>query len=293
MIDAQSITRALRGKWHRSYGLAFCPAHGNTRTPALSLSNGRDGRLLAHCHAGCAFTDVLDALKGLGLVEGGGTYNPPSADELAALRKAEAAESERKSRHAEACWLEALPIQGTVAEAYLRGRGITCDLPDTLRFHPECWHGPTAKRYPAMIARVDGVDVFAIHRTYLNGIGGKADIPSNKMMLGPCAGGAVRLLVSNGPLVVCEGIETGLSLLSGLLDGPHSVLAALSTSGINGLSLPPRPGKLVIAADGDPPGREAANALARSAHALGWQVSLMTAPEGQDWNDILQGEVAA
>ena len=24
----------------------------------------------------------------------------------------------------------------------------------TLRFHPSCWHGPTARHYPAMVARV-------------------------------------------------------------------------------------------------------------------------------------------
>ena len=103
----------------------------------------------------------------------------------------------------------------------------------------------------------------------------------------------MRLSEAIGPLVVCEGIETGLSLLSGLMDGRHGVWAALSTSGIKGLSLPPRPGKLIIAADGDEPGREAAQTLARSAHALGWEVSLMPAPERLDWNDVLQGGVAA
>ena len=181
-------------------------------------------------------------------------------------------------------------MAGSHGERYLLGRGITCALPDTLRWLPDTYHGPSGAYCGAMVANVQPTG--GIHRTFFTKQGDRLS-KSAKMMLGPCSGGAVRLSEAIGPLVVCEGIETGLSLLSGLLDGPHSVLAALSTSGINGLSLPPRPGKLVIAADGDPPGREAANALARSAHALGWQVSLMTAPEGQDWNDILQGEVAA
>ena len=50
MADAETLARALGGKWFGTYGLAFCPAHDNTRTPALSVCNGRDGRLLAHCH---------------------------------------------------------------------------------------------------------------------------------------------------------------------------------------------------------------------------------------------------
>jgi hypothetical protein len=58
--------------------------------------------------------------------------------------------------------------------------------------------------------------------------------------------------------VVCAGIETGLSLLPDLLDGPCSVWAALSTSGIKSLNLPSNPGALIIATYGDEPGKEAA-----------------------------------
>ena len=94
-------------------------------------------------------------------------------------------------------------------------------------------------------------------------------------------------------MVVGEGIETALSLASGLLRGPATIWAALSTSGMRGLHLPTKPGRLIIAADGDKPGHDAAHALATRAHGLGWQVSLLPAPEGRDWNDILQGKVAA
>ncbi len=37
-----------------------CPAHDDT-TPSLSISRGREGRVLLHCHAGCAAGDVLRA----------------------------------------------------------------------------------------------------------------------------------------------------------------------------------------------------------------------------------------
>ena len=55
------------------------------------------------------------------------------------------------------------------------------------------------------------------------------------------------------------------------------------------LKLPPKPrsGSLIIATDGDASGREAGAALADRAHALGWKVSIMAAPDGQDFNDVL------
>ena len=87
--------------------------------------------------------------------------------------------------------------------------------------------------------------------------------------------------------MVAEGIETALSLASGLLDAPATVWAALSTCGMRGLRLPPAPGRLTIASDGDDAGRAAAQALATRAHGLGWQVELLPAPEGCDWNDVL------
>jgi hypothetical protein len=52
-----------------------------------------------------------------------------------------------------------------MAESYLRKRGITCPLPMTLRFHPNCWHHATRQRLPAMLALVERSDSFAIHRT--------------------------------------------------------------------------------------------------------------------------------
>jgi hypothetical protein len=143
---------------------------------------------------------------------------------------------------------------------------------------------------------VADVSTGGIHRTFFDKTGGR--IRGNaKMMQGPCAGGAVALSEGSGPLVACEGIETGLSLLCGLLEGPAVVLAALSTSGLRALHLPPDPGPyagaLIVAADGDAPGRGAATALAERAYCLGWQVSLLNAPDGQDWNDVLQGGKAA
>ena len=47
------------------------------------------------------------------------------------------------------------------------------------------------------------------------------------------------------------------------------------------------PTHLTIAADGDQPGFAAALRLAERASRLGWEVALLAAPEGHDWNDVL------
>ncbi|PWG18064.1 DUF7146 domain-containing protein [Salibaculum griseiflavum] len=293
-MNAKELTRELTGRWYRHQGAAPCPVCQPERRRdqnALSVSDGAGGSLLLHCHkSGCTFADIL-AAAGIRA----GEYSPPDPEIIAQRKREERAQAEKRSRQARAIWQEALPIGGTLAETYLRGRAIKCDLPNTLRFHPECWHGKTSKRHPALVARIEGADGCAVHRTYLRPDGlGKAEIEPAKAMLGTVAGGAVRLTDAHGPLVVAEGIETALSLASGLLGRPAKVWAALSTSGIQGLRLPSQPGRLTIAPDGDTAGRKAAHALAERAQGLGWQVSLLPAPDGHDWNDILtmKGEVA-
>ena len=292
-MDAREVTKALGGKWHGRYGTAPCPvcqSEGRKGQDALTLADGRAG-LLAHCKkSACSFADILAAA---GIAPG--DYTPPDPATIAQRETDRRAEAAKRARQAERCWQEAQPIAGTLAECYLRGRGITCPLPDTLRFHPSCWHGATASRHPALVALVEGGDGFALHRTYLRPDGtGKAALAPDRAMLGCCAGGAVRLTEAPGPLAVAEGIETALSLACGLLRRPATIWATLSTSGMRGLRLPDEPGRLTIASDGDTAGREAAHALAERAHAAGWAVSLLPAPQNHDWNDILQmkGEAA-
>lgn len=70
------------------------------------------------------------------------------------------------------------PIAGTIAQAYLRKRGIT-DLRDTdsLHFHPKCYYrpmdtGPT-ETWPAMVASVTDLmgRITGAHRTWLDRAG--------------------------------------------------------------------------------------------------------------------------
>ena len=294
MTDAREVTLNLVVKWYRRYGVAPCPVCQSGRHKAqnaLTIADGQNGRLVLDCKkSACAFLDILAAA---GVTSG--SYVSSGPETLAKREAKKLKEAEKRAAQARTIWSEALPIDGTIAETYLHGRGITCHLPKSLRFQPSCWHAATAKRYPAMVAAVQGNKLAAVHRTYLRPDGsGKADVEAPKMMLGAVMGASVRLAEGLGALVVCEGIETALSLSSGLMREPAAIWAALSTSGMRKLSLPSQVGLLTIAPDGDKAGREAANVLADRATSLGWQVSLLFAPEGLDWNNVLvmKGEAA-
>jgi len=286
MSAARELTLSLYGKWYGNHGSAPCPVcQPDRRKDQHGLSvKAEAGRLLIWCHkTGCDFRDVLDAA---GIVRDAPNLAPVVAPQAEAQR---AAYDAAKREQARRIWGHAGQICGTKGEAYLRGRGITCPLPPSLRWSVDLFHGPSGRYLSAMVA---SVSTGGVHRTFFENAGGRIE-GNAKMMLGPCAGGAVALSEAQGALVACEGIETGLSLLSGLLDAPASVWAALSTSGVRALDLPPTPGRLILAPDGDAPGMAAAEVLGNRAYALGWQVYMMAPPEGKDWNDVLQSGVAA
>ena len=126
-----------------------------------------------------------------------------------------------------------------------------------------------------------------IHRTYLARDGqGKAPIHPNKMMLGRCRSGAIRLAPAGNPLMIGEGIETCLAAMqaTGL-----SAWAALSTSGLRTLELPADVKDIVILADGDEPGEAAAVKAGDRWRHEGRRVRIARPPMGTDFNDILRG----
>lgn len=285
-MDAREITLSHGGRWQGRFGTAPCPVcQGERRRGqnALTLSDGDDGRLLAHCKkSGCDFVDIISAL---GLRRGG--YTAPAPHEMA-TRKREAERERRKALdRCRKIWDHAAPLTGTKGGAYLRSRGINLPLPDSLRWRADILHSPSGRWTSAMVAKVEPTG--GLHRTFF-----LADGSREKLMLGPCSGGAVRLASGTGALLVGEGIESTLSALQLLGQPTASAWAALSTSGMRGLVLPERPGQLIVAVDGDPPGRAAGSDLAERASALGWTVSIADPGDGLDWNDKLcAGRVAA
>lgn len=211
MLDARTFTLSLGGTWYGHYGSAPCPVCQPDRRRdqrGLSLRDRADCQgLLIHCHKlNCNFRSILAAA---GVAD-------HTADRAFRCRRSELDHQvpdtlKRRTYWARQVWSETRPLVGSPAENYLRGRGITCELPPSLRYHPACWHGTAGQRFPAMVALVEGGANFAIHRTYLRPNGNdKADVTPTKAMLGSVRGGAVQLSYGSEPLVVAEGIETAL-----------------------------------------------------------------------------------
>jgi hypothetical protein len=129
------------------------------------------------------------------------------------------------ARRARKLWAAAGPIEGTLAERYLRRRAIRHWRSPSLRFLGDCSHTSVRMKLPAMLATVYlHSDMVAVHRSYLADTGAAAPVEPQEAMLGPVKGGAARPSDGTGPLVVAEGLRTSLSLCVGLV--PVSYVAS-------------------------------------------------------------------
>ncbi len=270
--------------------MAPCPAHDD-RHPSFSIDE-RNGHLLVRCRAGCPQAEVIAALRRRGLWGRGRLGAAPiAAAKQRHDTKADEASDRQRTEMALRIWAETQPAAGSLVETYLRARGINIPNPPSLRFHPALKHS-SGGRWPALVAVVtrgaEGEPI-AIHRTFLSPDGrGKAPIDRQKMLFGPCRGGAVRLGPATNPLMVGEGIETCLAAMQGK---GWSAWAALSTSGLRSLDLPSEIQEVVVLADGDEAGERAANTAALRWRREGRLVRIARPPAGMDFNDVLKGFV--
>src|SRR5690606_37209072 len=183
----------------------------------------------------------------------------------------------------------------SIAETYLSSRGLILEECPDIRFHPAAPRTKDRDKVvppcPAMVAVVrdrDGASM-GLHLTYLAADArGKAFGKKSRLMLGPMRGGTVHLTPAGPALGLREGIETCLAyrVRTGL-----PVWAALTTSQYASFELPRRVRRLVIAADGDRGGMNAAAALAERMSRL-CDVEIDPAPESQDWADVHLAESA-
>lgn len=188
-------------------------------------------------------------------------------------------------------WRQSRPAKGTPVEAYLRSRGIICPIPSTIRFLPSHRHSNTGLFLPVMLSAVavwPSRDIIALHRVYLKADGsGKAEVSSNKKMFGSVAGGAVRLASSAEVMAVGEGLETCLATQQA---SQIPTWAGLSTSGLMNLILPVLPlgREIIIAADNDDAGLNAAHKAAERWIAEGRKVRIAAPNNAKDFNDLLR-----
>jgi hypothetical protein len=107
---------------------------------------------------------------------------------------------------AERLWgMAVLPYQSPV-QIYLRSRQILWP-PACIRYLP-----PNGRHHPTMVTKFQGVSAVHLTRLKLDG-SGKAGTDHDKVMIGPCSGFPMVLQSKawSNPLIICEGIEDGLS----------------------------------------------------------------------------------
>jgi hypothetical protein len=185
------------------------------------------------------------------------------------------------------------PISGTIAEAYLRKRGITTlHGAGALRFHPRCYYRPNAdaptETWPALIAAVTDLTgrITGAHRTWLNPTGAdKAPVDTPRRAMGHLLGHGVRFGVASDVMAAGEGIETMLSLRSVLPNLP--TVAGLSANHLAALLFPPTLRRLYIARDDDRAGGLAMATLTARARTAEIE-ALKLSPTLGDFNEDLR-----
>ena len=199
-------------------------------------------------------------------------------------------------------WNRCRSIEGSHAQAYLKARRIDrCRFP-ALRSHPSLPYRTGAgrwSRFPALVAAVTGEDgeLHGIQRTWLNPVHPvQAPVSRPRKALGRIHGLAVRFGATHpdSTLLVGEGIETVLSLVTVLPDAPlqgadlpGTVAAAALSAGSLGAFVPPKHvTRLLIAQDRDEAGERASRRLQLRCTRLGI-ASAVLLPAGSDFNDHL------
>jgi putative DNA primase/helicase len=250
----------------------------------LSIRQGEHAPLLT-CHAGCDRRDVLASLRRRGLLETFRRQKAPPAPRPA-LRA-----SPPPADKIEAILRSTRPIAGTLAESYLRGRGLEPELasPDALRFLPA-----KGNYLPAMVAVVtdirDASRILGLQFTPLKphgGRGGRTFLRGSKV-----SGGVVRLVDDAEVtlhLGVAEGVETALSAMTAMKRDGRMVLPTWSALNAGNLQRLPVLGgveRLYVFADNDNSGvgQRAAETLARRWAEAGREARVALPPVN-DWND--------
>ena len=241
--------------------------------------------LVRHVHGGDRY-EALTWLREHGFLSGQAVPARQRRPGAVSTASKGADETKDTRTYAHKLWAEARPLGGSLAEAYLHGRGVEVTGARALRFHPRLWHSGGRRFFPGLVAYVQDRSgrFLGIQRTYLQGPH-KAPVQPVRASLGRLTGGAVRLAEpTDGVLLVGEGIESTAAAMQ-WLDLPG--WAALGTAGLHTLVLPDAIREVVIAADRDAPGLKAAAALAERLEAEGRRVTIVAPRAGGDFANLV------
>lgn len=304
------------------------PDHGQSESAWVNLSGPRIGHWcdMGNAAAGEDRGDMIDLLRlKLGLDQRGAFQEARRrlgdpvdgprvelsqeekrrrADEARARAEArereEVAERERKAKRARFLWLGGVPIAGTPAETYLRGRGLSCDpfpaFPSAFRFHARVFHGALKEKLPALVMGIFAPtgEHIGTHRIFLEperaGRWVKLRRATAKMVLGNLWGGFVPVnkgssgkpmsaMPEGEPVYICEGPEDALAIR--MIKPEARIICAVALGNIGAIVLPERARQLVIVADRDdkPAAQDALEAAIAQQQARGVQVSTVFPPE--------------
>ncbi len=184
-----------------------------------------------------------------------------------------------------------IPPPGGPTDLYFKGRGLPgVEGISGLLEHPGLLHGPSGKRYPAMIGIVtDAVTLepLTLHRTWITADGRKAPVTPNRMLLkgGRKQGGVIRL-VQNAEVTlglgIAEGIETAVAAMAA---GFRPVWSTVDAGNMADFPVLPGIECLTVFVDNDPAGIKAFEAVARRWREAGREVRKFLPAEGDvnDW----------
>jgi DNA primase len=104
--------------------------------------------------------------------------------------------------------------------------------------------------------------------------------------LGKVAGGAIRRGPAAAELIVCEGLEDGLTLQQEL---GRTVWVSAGASMLPAMQFPPLVRSVAIGGDADPAGREAAEKARAAFEARGIAARMFFPVDAKDFNAELMG----
>lgn len=237
--ELRKLVAQLGGTWSGNTAMCLCPAHRD-RTPSLSIRQGDRGMLVT-CHAGCLATDVIRAIARIVRL----------ADFRSAAIKPERPISGKPHL---AIWNAAGPIEGTLAERYVRRtRYLTVQLAD-VRFHARCprGKGALASFDPALlVAMRKAGEVAAIQRIFLDPATANY---VEKRTLGQAIGAAWTNGAPAQTIGLCEGFETAAAYSS--LTGTKA-WSTMGAKRFHQVIIPATVTTLILLADNDDEGRRA------------------------------------
>jgi hypothetical protein len=214
-------------------------------------------------------------------------------------KERETKEVQQKIVRAQNLWAKGHPIQGTIAERYLKEhRKIEGALSQDFRYLPNvkmAGEQSAGKSYPCLMvaARSNTGDVTAVQLTFLDPkTANKANIPVQKRSYGLLKGSAVTVQTGKDSkyLFIAEGVETALSLKEAGLKG--TIKASLGLANMGRIEPQDPKTHIVICGDHDAPQSPAAKSLQKSVQALqeqGFKVTVIKPNTlGEDFNDVLK-----